>query len=357
MKNFFDNMFGNFSHDIGIDLGTAYTPVWIKGQGIKIKEPSFVAIDKRTKKIIAVGNDAKIMRGRTPEYIEVIRPIRDGVISNFEIAEVLIRYFLRRATSQKPIKPRIIIGIPSEVTDLEGRVVIEATRHAGARKVYVLSQALLGAIGADLPVTEPTGSMVVDIGGGTTEVAVISLGGIVVASSKRSAGDKMDEAIVSYLKNRHNLLVGESMAEEAKIFIGKVSCLKDYNENFYIKGRDFLTGLPRIVEICSNEIAEAINDVIKSIADSVLQVLEVTPSELCGDISRDGITLIGGASQIRGLDEYLSLLTGVKCQYSKNPSTSVVQGTERLFLNPSMMKYILEVNANKKLMQTVRKLT
>jgi rod shape-determining protein MreB and related proteins len=326
MFDFFLNVVGR---DMGIDLGTANTLVYVKGKGIVLDEPSIVAIDKDTNKILAVGKEAKRMVGRTPGNIVAIRPLRDGVIADFETTEKMLRYFIQRVHKNVAFaRPRIVICVPSGITAVERKAVIEATEQAGARAAYIIEEPLAAAIGADLPINEPTGSMIVDIGGGTSEVAVISLGGIVVSQSLRIGGDEMDEAITYYLKKEHNLLLGERSAEKVKIEIGSAFPLEN-EEKLEINGRDLVTGLPKTIIITSQQIRKALEKTIADIVNSVIEVLDVTPPELASDIMKRGIVLSGGGALLKGLTERVSRETHCPVYLANDPLASVALGAGR----------------------------
>ncbi len=323
MFDFFLNVIGR---DMGIDLGTANTLVFVKGKGIVLDEPSVVAIDKNTNRILAVGKEAKRMVGRTPGNIVAIRPLKDGVISDFETTEKMLRYFIQRVHKNVVFaRPRIVICVPSGITAVERKAVIEATEQAGARAAYIIEEPLAAAIGADLPVNEPTGSMIVDIGGGTSEVAVISLGGIVVSQSLRIGGDEMDESITYYLKKEHNLLIGERSAEKVKIEIGSAFPLEN-EEKLEINGRDLITGLPKTIIITSQQIRKALEKTIADIVNSVIEVLDVTPPELASDIMKRGIVLSGGGALLKGLTERVSRETHCPVYLANDPLASVALG-------------------------------
>jgi rod shape-determining protein MreB len=326
----FDWLAGLFSNDLAIDLGTANTLVYVKGQGIVINEPSVVAINKNLtgpKRILAVGKEAKEMLGRTPGEIVAIRPLKDGVIADFEITAAMIRYFVEKAHNRRTmVKPRVIVCVPYGITNVEKRAVKEAAESAGVREVFLIEEPMAAAIGAGLPVTEPSGSMIVDIGGGTTEVAVISLAGIVYSKSVRVAGDKMDEAIVHYVKRKYNLLIGERTAEEIKINIGN-AYPSDVVEKMFVKGRDLVAGIPKTIEVTSEEIREAIAEPVNIIVEAVRVALEQTPPELAADIVDKGIVLAGGGALIRNLDVLLREETGLPVMIADNPLTSVVVGS------------------------------
>ncbi len=324
---------------MGIDLGTSNTPIFVKGKGIVLIEPSYVARDLDTEKIIAVGTEARNMVGRTPGNIEIVRPIKDGVIADFDVAEELIQHLLKKLKVDGVIKPRVIIGVPSDVTDVEWRAVSEAAKAAGARRVYIIEQPLAGAIGAGLPIMQPQGSMVVDIGGGTSEMAVTSMGDIVQARTSRIAGDEMDEAILNYVRKKYNLLIGIRTAEELKISIGSAMETK-VTHSAIVRGRDLTGGLPRSLEIDSNEICGALQEIVQLLVELLKQTLETTPPELSADIYEQGVTLIGGGSLLRHLDEVLSKASGVLCKNSEDPISSVALGCERLFKSPKLFKRV-----------------
>ncbi|MFH1783969.1 MAG: rod shape-determining protein [bacterium] len=327
MFNFLSKL-GFFSNDIGIDLGTATTLVCLKGKGIILNEPSVVAIDKETHEVLAVGDEAKKMLGRTPANIVAIRPLRNGVIADFEVTQEMIRYFIKKAHQRRSLlSPRTVIGVPSGITGVERRAVKEAAQQAGAREVYLIEEPMAAAIGANIPVQEPAGSMIVDVGGGTTEVAVIALGGMVVSNSIRVAGDEMDEAIIAYLKKNYSLVVGERTSEEVKIRIGSVFP-QEQEEVLEVKGRSLRTGLPETIEITSEEVRNALNEPVKLIVETVKSTLEQTPPELSSDIIERGIVLAGGGSLLRGFDRLLSQETGLPVNLASDPMTCVVRGTE-----------------------------
>lgn len=317
---------GLFSHDMAIDLGTANTLVYVKGEGIVLSEPSVVAINQNTGKVRAVGNEAKNMIGRTPGNIVAIRPMKDGVIADFDITERMLRYFIQKVHNRKRLaSPRVAISVPSGITAVEKRAVTESALQAGAKKVFTIEEPMAAAIGADLPVQEAQGCMIVDIGGGTTEVAVISLGGIVFSKSVRVAGDEMDEAIIQHLKRTYNILIGERTAEQIKIAIGSAFPLKDELE-LQVKGRDQVLGLPKILTVTSDEIREAMREPVSAIVDAVRVTLERTPPELSADIVDRGIVLAGGGALLRGLDQLLKKETGLHVAVAEDPLTAVVLG-------------------------------
>ncbi|OOB79036.1 MAG: rod shape-determining protein [Epulopiscium sp. Nuni2H_MBin001] len=317
-----------FGRDMGIDLGTANTLVFVKGRGIVVNEPSVVAIKERTNQILAVGDEAKQMIGRTPGNIIAIRPLRDGVIADFSTTEAMIRYFIGKAYKQSlfSAKPRVVVCVPSGVTTVERRAVEEATIKAGAKQALIMEEPMAAAIGSDLRVEEPTGNMVVDIGGGTTDVAVISLGGIVASKSLRIAGDEFDEYIVSYVKKEYNLMIGERTAEQIKVTIGAAYKVND-ELTMEIKGRDLVTGLPKILTIVSDEITNAIREPVNSIVEAIKSTLEKTPPELAADIYDSGIMLTGGGALLSGLDTLISLETGMPVKIAQEPLDCVARGT------------------------------
>jgi rod shape-determining protein MreB and related proteins len=326
---FFDYVLGKFSNDLAIDLGTANTIVYVKDKGIVLNEPSVVAVHQDArgiKKVLAVGNEAKNMLGRTPGNIVAIRPMRDGVIADFDITEAMLKHFILSVHNRKSlVRPRIIISVPSGITQVERRAVRETVESAGAREIYLIEEPMAAAIGAGLPVAEPTSSMVVDIGGGTTEVAVISLAGIVYSKSVRVAGDKIDEAIVQYMKRKHNLLIGERTAEIIKMEIG---CAYPFDEIKVgtIKGRDLISGIPKITETNSEEIREAINEQITFIVDAVKDTLENSPPELAGDIVDRGIVLTGGGALLANIDILIREETGLPITITDDPLSAVARG-------------------------------
>ncbi|MBX9743979.1 MAG: rod shape-determining protein [Chlamydiales bacterium] len=333
----FDNLYGLFSNDMGIDLGTANTLVHVKGQGIVLSEPSVVAVQASTGRVLAVGQEAKRMLGRTPGDIVAIRPMKDGVIADFETVEKMIRYFIAKVHNRTTfVKPRIVIGVPSGITEVERRAVRESAEQAGAREIFLIEEALAAAIGANIPIHEPAGNMIVDIGGGTTEIAVISLGDMVIAESIRTGGDEFDEAIVKYLRNQYNLVVGERTAEDIKLTIGNAFADKRV-DTMEVKGRDAISGLPRTLELDSNEIRKALKEPTDEILDGIKSVLERTPPELAADIVERGIVLTGGGCLLRGLEHYLTKETGVPVFRAENPLTCVVLGTGRYL---DELKYI-----------------
>src|SRR5712671_416355 len=328
-RSMFNGMYRLFSRDLAIDLGTANTLIYVRGMGIVSNEPSVVAVQQASrggKKVLAVGKEAKEMLGRTPGNIVAIRPMKDGVIADFEITAAMLRYFIRAAHNRSTlVKPRIIIGIPSGITEVERRAVREAAESAGAREVYLIEQPMAAAIGAGLPITEPSGNMIVDIGGGTSDVAVISLAGIVFAKSVRVGGDKMDEAIIQHIKRKYNLLIGERTAELIKMGIGN-AYPTDEVLTMDIKGRDLVAGVPRTLTVSSDEIRDALAEPVNAIVEAVKVTLERTPPELAGDIADRGIVLAGGGALLKGLDALLSEETGLPVFLAEDPLSSVVIG-------------------------------
>ena len=324
-----DYILGKFSNDLAIDLGTANTIVYVKGKGIVLNEPSVVAVhqDSRgTKKVLAVGNEAKNMLGRTPGNIVAIRPMRDGVIADFDITEAMLKHFILSVHNRKSlVRPRIIISVPSGITQVERRAVREAVESAGAREIYMIEEPMAAAIGAGLPIAEPTGSMVVDIGGGTTEVAVVSLAGIVYSKSVKVAGDKIDEAIVQYMKRKYSLLIGERTAEITKIEIGCAYPLEEI-KTCEVKGRDLIAGVPKVIECNSEEIREAINEPLTLIIDAIKDVFENSPPELAGDIVDRGIVLTGGGALLQNIDTFVREETGLPITITDDPLSAVARG-------------------------------
>lgn len=337
----FDFIFGLFAKDMGIDLGTANTLVYVKGKGIVLQEPSVVAIHKDTGEVLAVGSEANRMVGRTPGNIVVVRPMKDGVIADFDVTETMLRHFITRVHRGRGfLRPRVVIGVPCGVTEVEKRAVIDAARQAGAREAYLIEEPMASAIGAGLPVHEPSGNMVLDIGGGTTEIAVISLGGIVVSKSIRIAGDEMDEAIMQYVKRNYNLVIGERTAEEVKKRIGSAYPLPE-EEAMEIKGRDMVTGLPKTVNISSKEIQQALSEPVAAILEALRSALERTPPELAADIMEKGIVITGGGSLLRGLDKLLSDETRMPVHTTENPLACVALGTGAALENLPAYRRIL----------------
>ena len=329
-----------FSRDIGIDLGTANTLVHMKGKGIVLREPSVVAINNNTGDVLSVGIDAKNMIGRTPGNITAIRPMKDGVIADFQITQGMLKYFIRKIMGRNiMIRPRVVVCVPSGVTEVEKRAVIDATLQAGAKEAYLIEEPMAAAIGAKLPVEEPSGSMVVDIGGGTSEVAVISLGGIVVSRSLRVAGDELDDAIVHYVKKEYNLMIGERTAENIKIRLGSASQLEP-EARVNISGRDLVTGLPKDLSISSGN-QEALSEPVNAIIDSIKYTLEKTPPELAADIMEKGIMLTGGGALLQGLDKLILDETGIPVNIAEFPLDCVVLGTGRVLEEIEVLKNVL----------------
>lgn len=315
-----------FRMDIGIDLGTASVLVYIKGKGIVIQEPSVVAIDTNTNKILEVGEEARKMLGRTPGNIVAIRPLRDGVISDFDITEKMLKYFIKKAVGNSFIKPRVIICVPSGVTEVEKRAVLEASNNAGAKKTYLIEEPVAAAIGAGLDITKPSGNMIIDMGGGTTDIAVISLGGIVESKSIKIAGDKCDEEIVRYVRKKYNVMIGLRSAEDLKINVGTVFPV-DEERSTEVRGRNLVTGLPVNLKITSTDLMEAMEETITAIADAVHSVLEKTPPELAADISEKGIVMTGGGCLVHGLDKLISKRTGLDVTIAEDAISCVAKGT------------------------------
>ena len=340
----FDSIAGIFSSDLAIDLGTANTLVYVRGKGLICSEPSVVAVAKdangRDEKVLAVGHEAKEMLGRTPGGIRAIRPIKDGVIADFEITEAMLRYFIQRAHNRrKLVRPRIVICVPPCITSVEKRAVRESALSAGAREVFLIEEPMAAAIGAGLDVTAPTGNMVVDIGGGTTDVAVISLSGIVTSRSIRTGGDKMDEAIINYVKRKYNMLIGERTAEQAKMTIGTAST-ESKTQEMELKGRDLVAGIPKVVVATSDEMREALVEPIHAIVETVHLTLEKTPPELAADIVDRGIMLVGGGSLLTDLDHLLRQETRLPILRSEDPYTAVVHGAGKALDNISLLREV-----------------
>ncbi|MFA4885431.1 MAG: rod shape-determining protein [Desulfotomaculaceae bacterium] len=333
---------GLFSKDMGMDLGTANSLVYVKGKGIVIREPSVVAIQKDTGQVLAVGEDAKRMIGRTPGNIVAIRPLRDGVIADFDVTQSMIKYFINKALRGRTflVRPRVVVGVPSGVTAVEERAVREAALQAGAREAYLIEEPMAAAIGSGLPVHEPTGNMIVDIGGGTTEVAVISLGGVVTSRSIRIASDEMDDAIISHVKRTYNLLIGERTAEQIKIKIGTAYPVEPM-ETDEVRGRDLVSGLPKTVQITSVEIYKALSEPVSSIIEAIKATLEHTPPELAADIMDRGIVMAGGGSLLRGLDRLVSEETGMPVHLADEPLLAVAYGAGRVLENIDVLRKVL----------------
>ena len=332
------SVFSYFSSDLAIDLGTANTLVYAKGRGIVVNEPSIVAIDRTTKKPLAVGREAKDMLGRTPGDVVAIKPMKDGVIADFDVTELMLKHFIKQAhTRNHLISPRIVIGIPSEITQVEKRAVHESAMRAKASEVFLVEQAIVAAIGAGLPITEACGSMIVDIGGGTSDIAVISLSGIVYSRSVRVAGNEMDEAIIQYIKRKHNLLIGERTAETIKIELGSAAPL-DTALSMEIKGRNLIEGVPKTVTISDEEVREALGDSVGIIINAIKVALERTPPEISADIMDRGIVLTGGGALLKRLDKRLALETGLPVFVAEDPLSSVVLGTGKMLTDIKLLR-------------------
>jgi len=338
----FNGLFGFLSNDIGIDLGTANTLVYVKDQGIVLREPSVVAVQAGTNKVLAVGDEAKRMLGRTPSNIVAVRPLKDGVIADFEVTEAMLRHFITKVHSGRiKSRPRVVIAVPSGITEVEKRAVRESATHAGAREVYLIEEPMAAAIGVGLPVQDPAGNMIIDIGGGTTEVALISLSGIVFSRSVRVAGDELDEAIVQYMKRAYNLMVGERTAEEIKIKIGS-AYPSEKETSVEVKGRDLVAGLPKTLMITSQEVREALLEPISTIVDSVRITLERCPPELSADLVDRGLVLAGGGALLRGFDKLLSEETGLPVHVAEGPLSAVAEGTGKCL---NELKFLRQVAA------------
>ena len=339
--------FGKMTKDMGIDLGTANTLVYIKGQGIVVREPSVVAIRDDSKEVLAVGEEAKRMIGRTPGNIVAIRPMKDGVIADFDVTQSMLSYFIQKAAAKKGVvSPRIAICVPFGVTEVEKRAIEEAARTAGAKDAFLIEEPMAAAIGAGLRIEEPEGNMVVDIGGGTSEIAIISLGGIVTAKSIRLGGDELDEAIVNYVKKEYNLMIGERTAEDVKIKIG--SAYKEEKEvEMEIRGRDLISGLPKTMQISSSEVRDALRDPVNSIVDGIKSTLEKTPPELASDIMENGIMLTGGGALLKGLDKLVKEETGMPVKIAENPLDCVAIGTGKSVEDQEIFEKVLMMNNRK----------
>ncbi|MCH6566878.1 MAG: rod shape-determining protein [Nitrospinae bacterium] len=334
----FNSLLGFFSSDLAIDLGTATTLVYLRDKGIVLSEPSVVAIHKESKQVLAVGTQAKQMLGRTPSNIVAIRPMKDGVIANFEITETMLRHFIHKVHNRKTlVRPRIVVSVPSDITQVEKRAVRDSVESAGAREVHLIEEPMAAAIGVGLPIDEPSGNMILDVGGGTTEIAVISMSGIVYSKGVRVGGDVMDECIVSYVKRKYNLLVGERTAEEIKIRIGSAYPMEE-KLTMEVKGRDLVAGIPKTLVISDDEIREALSEPIGTIIETVRLALERTPPELASDIVDKGIVLAGGGSLLRGLDILLREQTGLPVTLAEDPITAVVLGTGMVLESPDLLK-------------------
>lgn len=334
-------MLGFFAKDIGIDLGTANTLVHLKGKGIIIREPSVVAIDKYTKQVVAVGAEAKEMLGRTPENLNAIRPLKDGVIADFTATKMMLKHLVGKACQRYVIaKPRVVVCVPSGVTEVEERAVEEATLDAGAREAYLMEEPMAAAIGAGLKIGEPTGTMIVDIGGGTSEISVISLGGVVTSKSLRIAGDELNDAITNYIRREFNIAIGETTAEEIKMTIGSAYPSMT-TEEMDVKGRDLQTGLPKTITVNSTQIEEAMKEVIMQIVDGIKMTLEKTPPELAADIMINGITLSGGGALIKNIDRLIALETGISVNIAESPLDCVVKGAGKVLEDLDSLKSVL----------------
>lgn len=342
----FSRLLSLFSSDMAIDLGTAHTLVYVQSKGIVLNEPSVVAVEQQTNKILAVGSDAKRMVGRTPGNISAIRPMKEGVIADFEMAERMLRYFITKVHNRTAfVRPRIIIGVPSRITQVEQRAVKESAELAGAREVYLIEEPVAAAIGAGLPITEPSGNMVVDVGGGTTDIAVISLGGIVYSESVKVAGDQIDSAIINYVKREHNLLIGEHMAERVKLNIGSASPLEE-KVQMMVKGRDLVSGIPRTIALEDGEVREALQECLATIVSAIKLAFEHTPPELAGDIVDRGIVLTGGGALLRGLDTRLREETGLPIVTVDDPLTSVVLGVGKTLEELTLLRSVSSMSEN-----------
>ena len=340
-RMFLDQVMGVFSNDVAIDLGTANTLVYLRGKGIVLNEPSVVAVDRTTNKVIAVGKEAKSMLGRTPDEIHAVRPLKDGVIADFEKTEDLLREFIQKALRRRTwVRPRIIICVPSGITEVEKRAVQDSAQHAGAREVLLVPEPIAAAIGVGLPVGKPSGNMIIDIGGGTTEIAVMALNSIVNQQSIRVGGDEMDEAIVQYVKKAYNLLIGEQTAEQIKIKIGSAFRLEQ-EEEMEIKGRDLVAGIPKTMKISSVEVREALSEPLQQIVDALMQSLEKTPPELASDIVDRGIVMTGGGSLLRGIDMLLREATNLPITVAEDPLSCVVLGTGKILDDPTLYEKVL----------------
>jgi rod shape-determining protein MreB and related proteins len=334
-----NGLLGLFSNDIGIDLGTANTLVFVKDQGIVLREPSVVAVRSGTSQVLAVGDEAKRMLGRTPGNIVAVRPLKDGVIADFEMTESMLRHFITKVNNRKWVRPRVVIAVPSGITEVEKRAVKESAAHAGAREVYLIEEPMAAAIGVGLPVQDAAGNMIIDIGGGTTEVALISLSGVVFSRSVRVAGDELDEAIAGYMKRAYNLMIGERTAEEIKIRIGSAYPM-DKETSMEVKGRDLVAGLPKTLAITSQEVREALLEPIATIVESVRVTLERCPPELSADLVDRGLVLAGGGALLRGVDKLLQEETGLPVHIAEDPLSAVAEGTGRAL---SEIKFLRQV--------------
>ncbi|MFA5184306.1 MAG: rod shape-determining protein [Patescibacteria group bacterium] len=342
----FNNLLGKFSHDLGIDLGTKNTLVYVEGKGIVINEPSVVAINKRTNEILEVGEAARKMVGKTPGHIEAIKPLVEGIISDFEVTEKMLKYFIGKVHKDNFTlisRPRVVIGIPMELTEVEKKAVEDAAKSAGARKVYLIEEAMAAAIGARLPVTEATATMIVDIGGGTTEIAVISLGGVVTWKSLKAAGNEFDSNIIEYIREEFNILIGEQLAESIKIAVGSAVSL-DTPQEIEVRGRDLITGLPKALMASDKQIREAISRTVVKIIDNIKTILETTPPELVSDIYERGLFLSGGGALLRGLDQAISAATKIPVKIVDDPLTCVARGTGILLSDDGLLEKVIAPN-------------
>src|SRR6202163_4556149 len=341
----FNGLFGFLSNDIGIDLGTANTLVYVKDQGIVLREPSVVAVRAGTSQVLAVGDEAKRMLGRTPGNIVAVRPLKDGVIADFEMTESMLRHFITKVNSRKWVRPRVVIAVPSGITEVEKRAVKESAAHAGAREVYLIEEPMAAAIGVGLPVQDAAGNMIIVIGGGTTEVALISLSGIVFSRSVRVAGDELDEAIAGYMKRAYNLMIGERTAEEIKIKIGS-AYPSEKETSVEVKGRDLVAGLPKTLMITSQEVREALLEPISTIVDSVRITLERCPPELSADLVDRGLVLAGGGALLRGFDKLLSEETGLPVHVAEDPLSAVAEGTGKCLNELKFLRQVASTDRN-----------
>jgi len=340
----FNKLLGFFSSDIGIDLGTANTLVYVKDHGIVLREPSIVAVKAGTTQVLAVGDEAKRMLGRTPGNITAIRPLKDGVIADFEITEAMLRHFITKAHGQRRfVRPRVVIAVPSGITEVEKRAVKDSAMHAGAREVYLIEEPMAAAIGVGLPVSDPAGNMIIDIGGGTTEVAIISLAGIVFSRSVRVAGDELDEAIVQYLKRAYNLMIGERTAEDIKLRLGSAFPMET-ELTMEVKGRDLVAGLPKTITISSQEIRDALMEPVSRIVEAVRITLERCPPELSADLVDRGVVLAGGGALLRGLDKLIAEETGLPVHIAEDPLSAVAEGTGKALQEIEFLRTVASVD-------------
>lgn len=337
----FNNVLGWFSNDLAIDLGTANTLVYVKGKGIVCNEPSVVVMRKDNKKLVAVGTEAKKMLGKTPEGIIAMKPLKDGVIADFDAAEEMLKYFIKKVHNRRSfVSPRVVIGVPSSITQVEQRAVKDAAQASGAREVYLIGETMAAALGVGLPIGEPSGNMIVDVGGGTTDIAVISLDGVVYSRAVRVGGDKMDEAIMGYIKRRYNLMIGDRTSEVVKIELGSAYKTGDSERTMEIKGRDLISGIPKTITISESEIREALKEPVNVILDTVKVILENTPPELGADIVDRGIVLAGGGALLRGLDSLIRDVTGLPVIVAEDPLTAVVRGVGKVLDELDLLKRV-----------------